>query len=60
LLATQVISRVRAAIGIELPLRSLFEYPTVASLTDRIEDFLWARQEPARGSESEEREEMKL
>jgi len=37
LLATQVISRVRDAFHIEIPLRSLFERPTVAALAERIE-----------------------
>jgi acyl carrier protein len=36
LLATQVISRVRQAFQIELPLRSLFEAPTVAGLGEQI------------------------
>jgi amino acid adenylation domain-containing protein len=36
LLATQVISRVRRTFAIELPLRSLFECPTVRELAERI------------------------
>ncbi|MGH9336726.1 MAG: phosphopantetheine-binding protein, partial [Vicinamibacteria bacterium] len=38
LLATQVMSRVRLAFQVEVPLKSLFELPTVAGLSGRIED----------------------
>ncbi|HVF49520.1 MAG TPA: amino acid adenylation domain-containing protein [Pyrinomonadaceae bacterium] len=42
LLATQLLSRIKESFGIDLPLRNVFEYPTMEQLAARIETHLSA------------------
>ncbi len=41
LLATQIMSRTTQALSVEVPLRTLFELPTIEALADRIETIRW-------------------
>jgi acyl carrier protein len=43
LLATQFVSRVREALCVELPLRALFEHPTIAELAEAVDGMTASR-----------------
>ena len=47
LLATRVMSRIRAVLRIELPLRMLFEAPTIRELGQKIEHLMGGREQAA-------------
>jgi acyl carrier protein len=42
LLATRITYRIRETMGLDLPLRAVFEHPTVAELGARVDSMLWA------------------
>ncbi len=64
LLATQVISRIRDALNLEAPVRYLFEAPTIAELSERLETLRWAatslQEDSRQAAADEERDEGEL
>jgi len=61
LLATGVLSRVRSKFGVSVPLRTIFETPTIRELSSHLETLLWVVSGKSSASEaSEDREEIEL
>jgi acyl carrier protein len=54
LLGTQVISRIRNAYHVDLPLRSIFAMPTIAQFSEAVEDAVIEKLETLSEEEAEE------
>jgi acyl transferase domain-containing protein/acyl carrier protein len=61
LLAIAILSSARQSLGVTLSLRTIFDAPTIRSLSEQLETLLWVTSRPAaRGDELEQREEIAL
>jgi acyl carrier protein len=61
LLATGVLSRIRSKFGVSVPLRTIFETPTIRELASHLETLLWVVSGKSAASDaSEDREEIEL
>jgi hypothetical protein len=60
LMAARLMSRLRAASGIDLPLRNLFERPTVAGMADAVDALSWSAKSKAPTGAAGDRVEIEL
>ncbi len=60
LLATRVLSRVQELFKVRLPLRTIFEAPTVAQLAERLQTVVWTTQPVDASGGGESREEIEF
>ena len=60
LLATQVLSRIRAKFHIQLPLRALFDAATIRDLAAHVENVQWTLQSAVSAADNSDREEFEL
>lgn len=60
LMAARLMARLRTASGIDLPLRNLFERPTVAGMAEAIDALSWSAKPNAPAGASGDREEIEL
>lgn len=58
LMAARLMSKLKAATGVSLPLRNLFEHPTVAGLAEVIDRLSWLAKSKAPGGGTASREEI--
>ena len=59
-MAARLMARLRAASGMDLPLRNLFERPTVAGLAEAVDALSWAAAAGRSPSGGTERERIEL
>jgi acyl carrier protein len=60
LIAARLMARLRTASGINVPLRNLFESPTVAGMAEVIDALSWSAQSRAPADGTGNREEIEL
>ena len=59
-ISIQIMSKLRATFGLDLPLRNLFERPTVATLAQAIDGLQWLEKSRAPASSTGTREEIEV